>query len=310
MPACSVPQRAPKVLVSRAPVTGRTASGGPPRQRPRAAGGLVGRVLHLSGGSLLGAPLVAADRELPEPLGGVGVGDGLGRLGGDAQLLGDAHRVARVLHGLGGRVAAGEPADADRADEGGGQEQRGTTADRRRTAPEEARPAALGGRGDDLAGQELRRHVAGGDVGLRRHLDDDGCGSRLDGLGALVGRRADRGDRGRLGRDRLRLGSRSGLGSGRLRLGSRSRLGGGRSPSRPGSPWRRPASRQPAWRRPGGRSWSGSTPSPQQQSARRSRPWRSRPWRRRAAGWTRPSQWRPSRWRPWPTQPCWSPQPS
>ena len=163
-------------------------------------------------------------------------------------------------HGLGGRVAAGEPTDADRADEGGGQVQRGTTADRRRTTPEEAR------RGAPRRSRRRSRSpgtpspwLARVDVGRRRHLDDDRCGSRLDGLGALVGRRPDRRDRGRLGGGRLRSGG--GLGGGRLR-GGRSGLGGrglrsgrlrGRRPTwqrpawrRPGSPWRRSAWRRPA----------------------------------------------------------------
>ena len=72
MPACSVPQRAPKPLVSRAPLTGRTAFGRAASAAAWRAAGLVGRGLHLRGGGLLGVALVAAGRQLPEALGGVG----------------------------------------------------------------------------------------------------------------------------------------------------------------------------------------------------------------------------------------------
>ena len=69
MPACSVPQRTPKLLVSRAPATGRTAFGRAASAAAAAAAwSAVG--LRLRGGGLLGVPLVAAGGQLSEPLGG------------------------------------------------------------------------------------------------------------------------------------------------------------------------------------------------------------------------------------------------
>jgi hypothetical protein len=149
-------------------------------------GDAVGLGLDLKGRSLLGVPGVPADHQVTEELGGVGVGDGLSRRGLDAELLRHADRVARRLGGEGGGLDSRDGADRGRADEGGGQVQRRTASDGRRTATEEPRTPALGGDAGDRRGS--LDDDLGGRLGRLRHCRD-GVG---DGRGPLVGRRPDR----------------------------------------------------------------------------------------------------------------------